>query len=232
MAGCLSAAGGAAEWLLAVLSPANLKPGSGCPGPCGPSKHERGWSDQQRNKRIDNRVRSPGTGTVRLYIILCAFVKWVIYYACFRSSTTPLFRKRKRDRSAIGTDMDKQKISPDLAISAPLPEPVPLPEVLPPALSRFPIAPPCCSPSAPRGGRRSPSCLSSGGPGSSGPSAAPGGGPGCQLRLALDCPGLHRRTQHPIGRRKSGRVIAHLETLIIESVQFADPFHPAVAQAS
>ena len=84
MAGCLSAAGGAAEWLLAVLSPANLKPGSGCPGPCRPSKRQRGWSNQQRNKRIDNRARSPGTGTVRLYTILCALKKWVIYYACFR----------------------------------------------------------------------------------------------------------------------------------------------------
>ena len=85
MAGCLSAAGGAAEWLLAVLSPANLKPGSGCPGPCRPSKRQRGWSDQQRNKRIGNRLRSPGTGMVRLYTILCALEKWVIYYACFRA---------------------------------------------------------------------------------------------------------------------------------------------------
>ena len=40
VAGCLPAAGGAAQWLLAVLSPANLKPGSGCPGPCRPSKPE------------------------------------------------------------------------------------------------------------------------------------------------------------------------------------------------
>ena len=86
VAGCLSAAGGAAEWLLAVLSPANLKPGSGCPGPCRPSQCQRGWSNQQRSKRIGNRVRSPGTGTVRLYTILCALKKWVIYYACFRSS--------------------------------------------------------------------------------------------------------------------------------------------------
>ena len=30
-------------------------------------------------------MRSPGTGTVRLYTILCALEKWVIYYACFRS---------------------------------------------------------------------------------------------------------------------------------------------------
>ena len=88
VAGCLPAAGGAAEWLLAVLSPANLKPGSGCPGPCRPSKHQRRWSDQQRNKRIGNRVRSPGTGMVRLYTILCALGKWVIYYACFRSRST------------------------------------------------------------------------------------------------------------------------------------------------
>ena len=78
-------AGGAAEWLLAVLSPANLKPGSGCPGPCRPSQRQRGWSNQQRSKRIGNRVRSPGTGTVRLYTILCALKKWVIYYACFRT---------------------------------------------------------------------------------------------------------------------------------------------------
>ncbi|MGC1721416.1 MAG: hypothetical protein WA746_20710, partial [Isosphaeraceae bacterium] len=87
VAGCLPAAGGAAQWLLAVLSPANLKPGSGCPGPCRPSKRQRGWSDQQRNKRIGNRVRSPGTGMVRLYTILCALEKWVIYYACFRVSS-------------------------------------------------------------------------------------------------------------------------------------------------
>ena len=30
-------------------------------------------------------MRSPGTGTVRLYTILCALKKWVIYYACFRA---------------------------------------------------------------------------------------------------------------------------------------------------
>ena len=55
VAGCLPAAGGAAEWLLAVLSPANLKPGSGCPGPCGPSSAE--GVEQPAEKQKD---RQPG----------------------------------------------------------------------------------------------------------------------------------------------------------------------------
>ena len=33
-------------------------------------------------------MRSPGTGMVRLYTILCALGKWVIYYACFRAKLT------------------------------------------------------------------------------------------------------------------------------------------------
>ena len=34
-------------------------------------------------------MRGPGTGMVRLYTILCALEKWVIYYACFRSNEFP-----------------------------------------------------------------------------------------------------------------------------------------------
>ena len=87
-----------------------MKPGSGCPGPCRPSKHQRRWSDQQRNKRIGNRVRSPGTGMVRLYTILCALGKWVIYYACFRPKaigngdlSLVLFNLPIRPRLSLGT---------------------------------------------------------------------------------------------------------------------------------
>ena len=50
VAGCLPAAGGAAQRLLAVLSPANSKPGSGCPGPCGPSKHRGGGASSRETK--------------------------------------------------------------------------------------------------------------------------------------------------------------------------------------
>src|SRR5271166_5746017 len=90
VAGCLPAAGGAAQWLLAVLSRAKLKPGSGCPGPCRPSKRPRGWSDERRNQGIGDRVRGPGPGTVRLYTILCASGTWVIYYACFRTRSVDM----------------------------------------------------------------------------------------------------------------------------------------------
>src|SRR5271167_796278 len=89
VAGCLPAAGGAAQWLLAVLSRAKLKPGSGCPGPCRTSKRQRGWSDEQRNQGIGDRVRGPGPGMVRLYTSLCALGKWVIY-ADFRGGVTCL----------------------------------------------------------------------------------------------------------------------------------------------
>ena len=54
----------------------------------------------------------------------------------------------------------------------------------------------------------------------------------CQLRLAACPEGRHRRTQCAVGRRESGRVMADLETLIIESVQFADPSTQPIAQAS
>ena len=42
VAWCVPAPGGAARWLLAVLSRGNAKPVSGCPGPCRPSRHGRG----------------------------------------------------------------------------------------------------------------------------------------------------------------------------------------------
>src|SRR5271166_5361963 len=48
-----------------------------------------------------------------------------------------------------------------------------------------------------------------------------------KLCLALTPESRHRCAQFLIGRPESGRVVAHLETLIIEPVQFADPFHPA-----
>ena len=103
--------------MLAVLSPANLKPGSGCPGPCRPSKRQRGWSNQQRNKRIDNRARSPGTGTVRLYTILCALKKWVIYYACFRSSACEK-QEPACDHSSGLFKEDKKEIARQLVSAA------------------------------------------------------------------------------------------------------------------
>src|SRR5262249_9431445 len=48
-------AGGATARLLAVLKSAASKPGSGCPGPRGPSDRERGWGVEQRGQGAVNR---------------------------------------------------------------------------------------------------------------------------------------------------------------------------------
>src|SRR6516165_3591787 len=87
MAGSLPEARGAASWRLAVLSLANSKPGSGRPGPYGPSNDESGVEQVGERKAAGQPSVRLGFGDAPCLRHSPSMGNRGLYYACFGSKS-------------------------------------------------------------------------------------------------------------------------------------------------